>query len=76
MSDTPNTRPQSETYAEAALRRIKREPTSEAQQIQASREMVAILCSIRRILLWTLVIVPIVLIVLGVILGAAAQPQS
>ena len=77
MSDTANTRPpSSETYVDAALRRIKREPTPEAQQVQASRELVVILCSIRRILTWTLVVVPIILIVLVVILGVASQPPS
>ena len=74
MSDpTTPVSARSDIPARAALRRID---AAADQQVQASKEAVVVLYSIRRILLWTLVVVPAALLGLAVVLGLAAQSES
>lgn len=62
-----------------SLKRISDAPNLDAAQAQALTEQVILLHSIRRILIWTLVLVPVILTALGIILlvsGQAADPKD
>ncbi|WNV84450.1 hypothetical protein [Umezawaea sp. Da 62-37] len=63
-------------FADASLNRIRERDTAEATHIQATTEVVIVLHSIRRILLWTAVIIPIVVTTLGLILIIGAASES
>lgn len=54
--------------AQASLTRIRNSQSVEEAQAQAATEAVVLLHSIRRILIWTLVIVPVLLVAVGVVL--------
>ena len=45
-------------------------------QAQIAVETMILLHSIRRILMWTLVIIPLLLVVLGIVLGVVAMADS
>lgn len=51
-------------FPDASLRRIRASASVEEAGVQATTEMVILLHSIRRILMWMLVIVPVVSLVL------------
>ena len=53
---------------EASLRRIDDTTTAEDARVQAAVEQLVVLHSIRRILIWTSVIIPAAVLVLAVIL--------
>jgi hypothetical protein len=61
------------TYVTRAVERIEQAPTVDAAAVQALTEQVVVLHSIRRILIWTLVLVPLILTALGIILLMAGQ---
>ena len=63
-------------YVKASLTRIGKGETPEAVQAQAITEAVVLLHSIRRILIWTAVIIPSIVLALGVILLVVAQSES
>lgn len=77
-STGPGTGPDwSEAYPAASLRRIRASATVEEAGVQATTEAVILLHSIRRMLMWTLVIIPIIAIGLGItmiVLSNAAEP--
>ena len=54
-------------FAQASLNRIGNSPSVEDAQAQATTEAVVLLHSIRRILIWTLVIVPVLLVAVGAV---------
>ncbi|MFD9738082.1 hypothetical protein [Umezawaea sp. NPDC059074] len=63
-------------YVKASLARIGNAETPEAVQAQATTEAVVLLHSIRRILMWTAVIIPSLVLALGVILLVVSQSES
>ncbi|QQQ75713.1 hypothetical protein IOD16_32305 [Saccharothrix sp. 6-C] len=64
-------------FAQASLHRIRNSASVEEAQAQATTEAVVLLHSIRRILIWTLVIVPLVLVAVGVVVIVMAPgPDS
>ncbi|MEU7530465.1 hypothetical protein AB0A74_32385 [Saccharothrix sp. NPDC042600] len=67
-------------YAKASLHRITSSPTVGEAQAQAMTEAVVLLHSLRRLLTWTLIILPLLALALGVTLvvvldGAACTPS-
>ena len=76
----PGTGPSwSEAYPAASLRRIRASATIEEAGVQATTEAVILLHSIRRILMWMLVILPAIataVIIALVAVGDAAEPAS
>ncbi|RKT49270.1 hypothetical protein [Saccharothrix australiensis] len=62
-------------YVKASLHRIRSSSVDQAVA-QAMTEQVVLLHSIRRILVWTLIIVPTVVVALGVVVWVAADSQS
>lgn len=65
VGDGPSWRTQ---HVKHALQRIEKAPTLDMAATQALTEQVVVLHSIRRILIWTLVLVPLILTALGIIL--------
>lgn len=66
-------------YAAQSLGRIMKAPTVETVIAQALVEQVVLLHSLRRILIWTLVLVPLIMTAIGIILiasGQAAEPKD
>ncbi|MEV6241736.1 hypothetical protein [Lentzea sp. NPDC051838] len=74
----PGTGPDwSGTYPAASLRRIRAAATTDEMGVQATTEVVILLHSIRRILMWMLVIVPVAaaaLIIALTVVGDSAEP--
>lgn len=74
----PGTGPDwSEGYPAESLRRIRASATVEEAGVQATTEAVILLHSIRRMLMWTLVIIPIIAVGLGItmiVLANASEP--
>lgn len=64
------------SFVKWSLERIEKAATSEAAATQALVEQVVILHSIRRILIWTLVLLPLTLTAIIVILLAAGQSTA
>lgn len=60
----------------ASLKRIRSAETMGGAQAQATTEAVVLLHSIRRMLLWTLVIIPTILVAFGVTLVVMASQSS
>lgn len=58
-------------YAKASLHRIRSSASVEEAHAQATTEVAILLHSIRRILIWTAVIMPTVFVVLGIVLTIA-----
>ncbi len=70
----PGTGPSwSEPYAAASLRRIRASATIEEAGVQATTEAVILLHSIRRILMWMLVIIPAIAAALIIVLVAVSE---
>lgn len=61
---------------QASLGRISSAPTLEAAHVQAATEQVVLLHSIRRILVWTLILLPVILTAIGIIVLVLGQPTS
>lgn len=59
-----------------ALERIEKAQASDAAATQALVEQVIVLHSIRKTLVWVLVLVPLILTALGVILLVSGQPAD
>ncbi|MBB5953997.1 hypothetical protein FHS29_000567 [Saccharothrix tamanrassetensis] len=55
-------------YVHASIHRIRSSPTVEQAIAQAAVEQVVVLHSIRRLLVWTLVIIPTLALALGIVL--------
>lgn len=68
--------PWRQDFVKASLFRIRSSPTAEAAQAQATTEAVVLLHSIRRLLMWTLVVVPIMLLALGIVLMVTASASD
>lgn len=66
----------SSAFAKKSLKRIEGATTVEAALAQALTEQVILLHSIRRILIWTLVLIPAILTAIGIILLVLGQPQE
>jgi hypothetical protein len=66
-------------YVKESLGRVRSAPTVEAAQAQAAIEQVVLLHSIRNLLVWTLIIVPVLLLALGVVfvvIGSSSGSSS
>lgn len=66
-------------YAKESLRRIRASATVEEAGVQATVEVVILLHSIRRMLLWALVIIPLVAVGLWitmVVIASGSEPSS
>ncbi|NUT53670.1 MAG: hypothetical protein HOV94_41235 [Saccharothrix sp.] len=73
----PGTGPNwNQVFVRASLHRIRHSPTVAEAQAQAATEAVVLLHSIRRILIWTLVIIPAAVLVLAVVLLVAGGSGS
>lgn len=76
----PGTGPDwSGSYPAASLRRIRASATTEEAGVQATTEAVILLHSIRRILMWMLVIIPVTaagLIIALAVVSGTAEPES
>lgn len=67
----------SEPYPAESLRRIRASATVEEAGVQATTEVVILLHSIRRMLIWTLVIIPLLaagLVITLIAVSSAAEP--
>lgn len=60
----------------ATLKRIRNAPDAASVQAQVTTEAVVLLHSIRRILIWTAVVIPVALLAVAIILLATAPGEA